>query len=297
MKKNKVMVLLSTYNGEKYLKELLDSVINQKQVETSIMIRDDGSNDNTIKIIEDYQKRYSNIKLIKGKNLGYAKSFLELIKLAEDADYYALCDQDDIWDESKLFSAINMMEEYDDSQPLLYTSNVIPVNNNLEKLEFNLFTENRVLNNYECFQKSILPGCTFVFNKNAKDKISYFNGYCESHDWAIYCICKTFGKVIFDENSYILYRLHGNNTIGQSSDKISNYIGKIKNFFKKSKKTRSKFAMDFYNSYRNEIPKEYLTNIYQLAFYRESIILKLRLLFNKNYKGIIFKLYILLNRV
>lgn len=297
MKKNKVKVLLSTYNGEKYIKQLLDSVISQVGVEISILIRDDGSSDNTISIIENYEKKYGFIEIIKGKNIGYAKSFLELVKLANNADYYALCDQDDIWLKDKLISSIKLMNENENGKPLLYTSNVIPVNNNMEKLQLNMFTQNRVLNNYECFQMSILPGCTFVINNEAKNKIAEFNGYCESHDWAIYCICNTFGKVIFDNNSYILYRIHDSNTIGQSSSKFSNFVGKVKRFFKKSKNVRSRFARDFYITYNTEIPLEYRNSIYQIAYYRDSKITKLKLLFNNKFRGIIFKLYVILSRV
>ena len=77
--KNKVAVLLSTYNGEKYLEEQLNSLIKQKDVDITIIIRDDGSNDNTIKIIKKYTKKYNFIKFYTGKNKGYAKSFFDLI--------------------------------------------------------------------------------------------------------------------------------------------------------------------------------------------------------------------------
>ena len=90
----KVQVLLSTYNGEKYLKEQLDSIIAQKGVDVHILARDDGSKDDTIKILEGYE----NIDIIKGSNIGVCKSFFELINKSGEYDYYSFADQDDVWD-------------------------------------------------------------------------------------------------------------------------------------------------------------------------------------------------------
>ena len=124
-----VCVLLSTYNGEKYLKEQLDSVLNQKDITLNFLVRDDGSTDSTIDILKQYEKE-GKIKLIVGKNIGYKKSFYELAKLAPLSDYYAFCDQDDVWDDDKLITAVNMLERENNSIPLLYFSALRVVNNN-----------------------------------------------------------------------------------------------------------------------------------------------------------------------
>ena len=93
MEERKVAILLSTYNGEKYVKEQIDSFLNQTYKNVEIIVRDDGSKDSTVKILKEYQNNYNNIKLTVGKNLGFIKSFFELLKLG-DADYYAFADQD-----------------------------------------------------------------------------------------------------------------------------------------------------------------------------------------------------------
>ena len=98
----KLIVLLSTYNGEKYLREQLNSLVKQILRPDQILIRDDGSSDATMDIIKYYADSYKFIKYYQGENLGAAKSFMELINKAEEADYYALCDQDDVWFEDKL---------------------------------------------------------------------------------------------------------------------------------------------------------------------------------------------------
>ena len=106
----KLIVLMSTYNGEKYLREQLNSLVTQKFKPDQIMIRDDGSNDSTMDIIKYYADSYKFIKYYQGENLGPAKSFMELINKAEDADYYALCDQDDVWFDDKLSTAVDTLE-------------------------------------------------------------------------------------------------------------------------------------------------------------------------------------------
>lgn len=93
----KVIVLMSTYNGEKYLKEQIDSILNQVKVEVFLMIRDDGSSDNTIAILKEYERQNRNIKIIKGKNIGVGNSFMQLLYNSAEAEYYAFADQDDVW--------------------------------------------------------------------------------------------------------------------------------------------------------------------------------------------------------
>ena len=105
MKDKKVAVVLSTYNGEKYVKEQLDSILKQTYKNVEIIVRDDGSKDSTVEIIKEYQEKHKNIKLVVGENLGFIKSFFELLKIAE-ADYYSYADQDDIWVKNKIELAV-----------------------------------------------------------------------------------------------------------------------------------------------------------------------------------------------
>ena len=130
----KVVVLMSTYNGQKYLRQQLDSLLNQTVRPTKILIRDDGSNDDTVNLLEEYASFYSFIEYYCGKNIGPAKSFFELINKCDGYDYYALCDQDDVWFKDKLEVAINTLEKENKNIPLLYAGRFTLTDENLNPL-------------------------------------------------------------------------------------------------------------------------------------------------------------------
>lgn len=115
MDKPKIHILLSTYNGEKYLKAQLDSIFEQTYKNFVLFIRDDGSSDHTVEIIQNYRKQNdfiaSRIRFVKGKNVGWQRSFWLLLEQSKGAKYYAFCDQDDVWLPQKLEAAIDMLEK------------------------------------------------------------------------------------------------------------------------------------------------------------------------------------------
>ena len=138
MNKN-VLVLMSTFNGERFIDEQLISLLNQKNIKLKILIRDDGSSDRTVSILKKYKKRYPSIKLILGNNIGAKFSFLDLIhealKLKMKYDYYAFCDQDDYWKKEKLITAINKLQILNNNSPNLYLGQTQLVDSNLNYLK------------------------------------------------------------------------------------------------------------------------------------------------------------------
>lgn len=129
-----VTVLVSTYNGQKYLSKQLDSLISQVGVDMKIIVRDDGSSDGTRQILRNYAQTYSNIQLLFEDNCGAEESFNKLCQysLQQDlTDYYAFCDQDDVWDNDKLSIAIQSLEKFDHLVPNLYFSNLRMVDDTL----------------------------------------------------------------------------------------------------------------------------------------------------------------------
>ena len=117
----KIAVLLSTFNGEKYLKEQIESILSQSHKDLILYIRDDGSSDNTKIILDNYASKDRRITIDYGRNIGYTRSFFEMLKVVE-ADAYAFCDQDDLWMSDKLERANRILEKT--RVPTLWFSNV-----------------------------------------------------------------------------------------------------------------------------------------------------------------------------
>lgn len=221
MKDRKVVILMATYNGEAYLREQLDSLLNQTYKNLEIVIRDDGSKDKTKDIIKEYADRFHNIEMLCNNqtNLGAMGNFFELIKKAPESDYYALCDQDDVWDKDKISIAVNKLEEidkggYNSDIPYVYcgAKNITDSELNVEYVSS--FSNPRPSWN-NALVENICTGCTCVINKKVADMINEYTPVNSvMHDWWIYLIGTAFGKVVYDTVPHIYYRQHGSNEYG-----------------------------------------------------------------------------------
>lgn len=208
-----VNILLSTYNGEDYIKQQLDSIIEQTYTDYKLYIRDDGSSDNTVRIIEQIvrEKNLSEkIIVIKGKNLGFCRSFGELLKYADEGELWAFCDQDDFWKPEKIEWAVEMLE-MQQSIPVLYTGNFAYVNSNLEFIK-NYNPNYKGYDLRKSITSSICYGFTCVINRKLREMLleSDFSKI-QSHDWYMAMIASTFGKIIFDSRIVALHILHATN--------------------------------------------------------------------------------------
>lgn len=247
----KVLVLLSTYNGEKYLHEQLNSLLNQKGVEVTVMVRDDGSKDRTVEIIEEYQQKTKQFILLRGDNCGSCNSFFKLMKegckYRDEYDYFAFCDQDDVWLDDKLEAAVKILDNnVVESIPGLYMSAYQMVDADLNRIE----TPVRIpkLSLPAAFASNCATGCTMVFNSellaaasiacNTKDVIM--------HDYWVYLVCLAKGGfVYYDSVPHILYRQHGNNVIGGIGDSfLKRWMVRMKKLFKRGDCFKSKLAAE-----------------------------------------------------
>ena len=280
----KVLVLLSTYNGEKYISEQLDSVLAQYGVSVSVLIRDDGSSDKTIEILKKYSGRYDNIEYFQGENIKSAQSFLQLISLAKDYPYYALCDQDDVWEKNKLLCAVNELQKMNNDVPLLYYSNLKVVD---EKLDFIRLAHDKPhvqKNKYSSLVEPIMTGCTGVFNLTAKRYIERkIPEYCSMHDTWIYMICKVFGEVYYDFTPHILYRQHGNNVIGAYKKRdVSLYIERLRRLLDRNLQPRYKNAINFYECFSDVMDDTTLDKVNKIINYKNSALSMFRLLCDRD---------------
>ena len=280
---NKVQVLLSTYNGEKYIKEQIESILNQEEVEISLLIRDDGSLDKTVEIVKELESKNSNITFYQGENLKPARSFMDLLNKSGEYDYYAFSDQDDVWDSRKLIFAINMLKSKED-KPSLYMSALNVVDENL-----NLIETKKVDGNYS-FEgemiKNFATGCTMVLNKNLRDIINnYKPNYIIMHDSWITRVCYAIGgNVIIDDNSYIKYRQHTSNVLGYKDEGFQKLKRQFKIAFVDKIAMRVNIAKELKNGYYEILTKEAKEVIDNLINYQKDKKAKKWLLNNKKFR-------------
>lgn len=270
----KLIVLMSTYNGEKYIREQLDSLLSQDLRPDKIFVRDDGSTDETVNILEEYASENRIVEYYYGSNMGPAKSFFDLINKCEEADYYALCDQDDVWFKDKLSRAVSLLEKEDSSVPLLYCSKYTLTDKDLNPIDSNVSS----LYNFSDFAHSLIyhtaPGCTFVFNNEARKKIVKYdlnNNYYLIHDAIIHKVVCLFGKMILDNESHMYYRQHGDNEIGMNANNFKVFVGRVIRFLNgKIKNYRSKSAQTLLNVYGNECDKDKKELLEIVAYYKSN---------------------------
>lgn len=216
----RVAILLAGYNGEKYIHEQIFSLLNQSEVQVEIFIRVDGESLVFKNIIKNYAKVFNNIHYIKGdRESSSGMNFYKLIleKSIANFDYYALCDQDDIWLPKKIKTALISIES---SKSEAYSSGFTAYNSDGSKKNYLLGNQTK----YDYMFQSAGPGCTFVFNKKA---FHFLRNYLEenkellkvnAHDWLIYFILRLSNKKWYTgTETHLMYRQHSSNVAGINS--------------------------------------------------------------------------------
>ena len=266
----KIQILMSTYNGSRYIRTQLDSIIAQNIVNKELLIRDDGSTDDTVTIIEEYQRNNPWIRYYKEKNIGVQKSFFDLLKQADsNADYIAFADQDDEWLPDKLKRAVEILENRDHQIPLLYCSNKIITDENLQPIDVTVASPVKKTSFGNALVQNICTGCTAVINqsmvrmlqKNMPQDIDNII----MHDWWLYLTATCFGEVCYDQNSYIRYRQHGSNTSGAMLNRKNLFCYRVKQIFRPRGEIYRQNE-EFLRAYKRQlIEKEYYEEYYLLT--------------------------------
>ena len=281
-----VLVLLSTYNGEKYLSEQLESLFRQQGVNLFILVRDDGSSDSTLKILNEYSSDYPNITILSEDNIGCALSFNRLMSYADTVmakfDYYAFCDQDDVWDEDKLSRAVFNLEKYKEKSLRLYTSAYRVVDENLNFQYNQNFSYRHSLG--EALMMINTMGCTQVFSKELLEQAIKISNIEESnsidmpnHDGWMYLTAIALNSNIYhDSNPHINYRQHGNNVVGAFEASFKNRLKRI--LANKNIKSRiSNILLYTFDNLDDEREQLLALN----ATYQTSLQKKIKLIFSK----------------
>lgn len=217
----KIVILMSIYNGEEYIDKQLESIYNQNLNDDEtleIIVRDDGSIDNSLFIVKKWKEKL-NLSIIAGKNVGAKESFYELLYGGFDADYYAFCDQDDIWKENKIRNAIDKIRRFE-SEPVLYFSNMEYMDENDASLNESLLKDGFSLSLKRILMCNPANGCSMLWNREMQDCLKKHKYKCFTmHDEYVLTIAYLQGRVIYDPANQMLYRVHGSNVTQSNSIK------------------------------------------------------------------------------
>lgn len=264
-----ITVLLSTYNSERYLRDQIESILQQRDVEVSLIARDDGSKDSTINILNRYQSEGKLQWYSDGFNLKPARAFMRLLKDTNaDSEYFAFSDHDDVWLDDKLKTAEMALSTFPTEEPALYFCQTKLVDANLQP-----FKKQIIIRPYCTLGESLINhfigGCTMVFNKALRDIVmQYEPEYLNMHDIWIYLIAQAVGgHIVFDPVPHILYRQHGHNEIGQGYNLWRGFKRHYKRLILDKEHVRQKMAKEVLQGYRDLIPDKNRLLIEKVANY------------------------------
>lgn len=237
-----VEILLSTYKGSAFLSQQLDSLLNQSYANIRIIIRDDGSNDFTLNIINKFVEiNREKIKLLPYEgNLGSGNSFMRLLEKSE-ANYVMFCDQDDVWCRNKVSDSLGAMRRlehlYGKNEPLLVFTDLTVVDSRLRVLCRSLWESQRLDPALTCNWKKLLAqnvvsGCTIMVTKNIKDFLRPTSTIQIHHDHLIAVVASKYGHIGWIDKPTMLYRQHGGNVVGALGFNWFYVLKKIRNLKK-----------------------------------------------------------------
>lgn len=214
--KKQVNILISTYNGEKYIKAQIDSILAQTYKNIKIYVRDDGSTDQTIQILKEYESK-GDIILFTSTNIGYGKSFLKLLNDTKEGCFWAFSDQDDIWHEKKISYAVDWFDKQDPSLPLLFHSAYDLVNEDMSKVIGCRLPPRKAYQFHNAITDCIYQGFSLVVNNILRDLVLKCDiNRLTSHDWIVTLIVAEFGLAKFDERIACRHRRHEESISGMS---------------------------------------------------------------------------------
>ena len=288
----KVDILLATYNGEKYIREQIDSILNQNHKDFRLLISDDGSTDKTIEILQEYKEKDNRIEVFLQKNnLGVVKNFEFLLGKVE-AKFYMFSDQDDIWKENKIEKSIEKINEGFD---LVYSDlEVVDENLNVTYESYwklkGIYNKIKKYNNFESlYLNNFVTGCTIISRKELINSFMPLPNTSKFvlHDYWISLIISQNGKIAYIEEPLIKYRQHKNNKVGskKKTDELKS-IDEIRKLFIQVKKEHFKVFIENEDKFISEETKK--LNKKALEYYEMLETKK-----NINFKGwgLFIKLY------
>jgi glycosyltransferase involved in cell wall biosynthesis len=253
-------ILLSTYNGAPFVDAQLESLFNQTYRNIKVLIRDDGSKDETPQKLAVWKERYpAQIELLLESNVGVIESFNRVYALSR-SPYIAFCDQDDIWLPEKLETCLQLLK--DQRGPALVHSDLCVVDRQLQVIDPSFWDysylsgEQKYATLSRLLVQNVVTGCTTLFNRELAESAFPVPKEALMHDWWFALVAACFGKVSASKKQLILYRQHGNNTLGaQKFTLLTRPSSNLQRLLKVAKHEKRKVeqAQAFLEQYRDQL--------------------------------------------
>lgn len=221
-----ISIAMCTYNGERFIKEQIDSILAQTYTNFELLIFDDGSSDNTVEIIRSYQNKHPNIYFQQNEqNLGFLKNFEQAISSAK-GDYIALTDQDDIWKKEKLETFVNNISDH----ALIYSDAIIIDENSKEKGTQLIRPKNNLCDgacNKAFLLNNFISGNTMMFKRELVEHIVPIPPKMSYHDIWIGFVASTYGTITYTEEPLTYYRKYSGQVTDKAKPKPKNILEKL----------------------------------------------------------------------
>jgi glycosyltransferase involved in cell wall biosynthesis len=252
-------ILLSTYNGDKYLKQQLDSLSNQTYKDIEIIGRDDCSIDHNLDVLKSYD-----VEMVSAsENLGPKGSFLTLLEysLKSDSQYFMFCDQDDVWEKDKIEKTLAKMKELENEFgdiPLLVHTDLEVVDEELNTIDNSFWHFEQInpsMNDFNrLLMQNTITGCTMMINKKLAKFVLPVPNDAIMHDWWIGLVASKFGKIGIVDEKTIKYRQHINNNIGAKVFGVKYILNRLLN--KNTLSKNIKQAKAFLSIYKEKLDRD-----------------------------------------
>ena len=311
-----IYILLASYNGEKYIREQIHSLLNQTVQDFKLFISDDKSTDSTYYILQNYEQQYPDkIFVSQNKvNTGSAKYNFIKMMIEHKSDYIMLCDQDDVWLSDKIEKSINKIKEmeqlYGADTPILVHSDLRVVDENLNIISESFMKLSKIdykkksLNSL--MVQNIITGCTAIYNRALADLIVSEPEYMMMHDWWLALVAGAFGQIGTIYESSIVYRQHIQNSVGAKNElsfsnifsRLINYKRIVNSLNSTYKQTKSFLALynDKFSKEQQNLLSAYASILNQSKIKRLQILFKYKIFMPKLIRKIAQILIVLTER-
>ena len=277
-----VTVVLATYEGARFLPEQLQSLSSQSRRPDRLVLRDDGSRDQSVQVVRNWAKDNGiELQELTGPRLGPSRSFLLALQLSKPADIFFFCDQDDVWLPQKIARALEIVPSGEGSPATLLATRLEVVDEQLGHLRLSQLPKHLSFASATC--ESLLTGCTMAFNSSFREQlVRCLPESAAMHDWWCYLLATGVRgmKIHFDPLPTLRYRQHGGNALGAGPTGLAAALARGKRFFGPRTSVRSNQLRELQKLYGPSLTPEAFSLLQQLVpAVRQSVFVRVKTAF------------------